>query len=317
MYVSDQRTSNFFAIFALVIGPWLGVSREAWGWMLDVLLLFSVFWVGRNKRENGLRTAIISLTLGYVLSLTFNGFASMGSMSFVPWAAVITLWAIKMNLPRSVIVFWSLCLAGLAGAIPGMVFLHQGIPQESVQAIIQGIFEQYRQSGMLSTFQQQGMSESELKSLLEQIINYVILITPGLATISGLLKWGTVYYFFTRWFTEPGQEYRYFILWRIPWYAVWGMNLAVLSYLIGDQFQWVVLKGFGINLMLVYGIVALILGSSVFLFYLKSPRMSVFLKTILVFTSLIYIHITIVGLILLGLFDLVLNFRRLPGPEKG
>lgn len=316
MYVSDQRTSNFLAILALVLGPWVGVSREAWGWMLDVLLLLSVLWTGRNGRDNGFRYAAVFLILGYGIAFALNGISSIKSFGFVPWAGLVTVWALKANFPQRATVFWSLIAAGLAGTFPAWSLLYQGIPQESIQSLIQAVLDQYRQSGMTEAFQQQGMSEVEIRLLLDQVVNTIVLLTPGLAAISGIVVWGAVYYFFARWFPEPGREYRSFTQWSLPWYAVWGMILAVASYLIGDQYQWLTLRSFGINLMLAYGVVSLILGSAIFSFYLKSPWMSRLLKVILIISSLIYIQVTVVGLILLGLFDLVLNFRRLPVLKK-
>jgi len=319
MYVSDQRTSNFLAILALVVGPWVGVSREAWGWMLDVLLLLSVFWIGyngRNGQEKGFRFAALLLVLGYGIALILNGFPSIDRFGFVPWAGLVTLWAMKSNFPPRATAFWSLIAAGLAGIIPALSFLHQGIPQESIQSLIQAVVDQYRQTGMIETFQQQGLSEAEIRSLLEQVVSYIVLLTPGLAAISGLVEWGAVYYFFARWFPRRDREYRPFTQWKLPWYAVWGMNLAVASYLIGDQFQWLFLRSFGINLMLVYGVVALVMGSTIFAFFLKLPWLSRLLKAILLISSLIYIQVTVIGLTLLGLLDLVLDFRRLHIAKK-
>lgn len=309
MYVSDQKTSNFLAILALVLGPWVGVSREAWGWMLDVLLLLSVFWIGRNGREKEFRSAALFLVLGYGIALALNGFTSLERFGFVPWAGLVTLWAMKSKLPQRDTIFWSLVAAGLAGVIPALSLLHQGIQQESIQSLIQTMVDQYRQAGLIENLQNQGLSEVDVRSLLETVLRYIILLTPGMAAISGIVEWAAVYYFFARWFPTPGREYRPFTLWALPWYAVWGMNLAVACYLLGDQFQWLFLRSFGINLMLVYGVVAFILGSAIFMFFLKSPRMSRVLKFFLIFSSLMYFQVTIVGLTLLGLVDLVLNFR--------
>ncbi len=310
MYVSDQKTSNFLAILALVVGPWVGVSRGAWGWMLDVLLLLAVFWIGRNGREKEFRWAALFLVLGYGIALALNGFSSLEHFGFVPWAGLVTLWAMKSRFPQRDTIFWSLVAAGLAGVIPALSLLHQGIQQESIQSLIQTMVDQYRQAGLIENLQQQGLSEVDVRSLLETALRYIILLTPGMAAISGIVEWAAVYYFFARWYPTLGREYRPFTLWALPWYAVWGMNLAVASYLLGDQFQWLFLRSFGINLMLVYGVVALVLGSAIFAFFLKSPWMSRLLKFILIFSSLIYFQVTVIGLTLLGLFDLVLNFRR-------
>lgn len=316
MYVSDQKTSNILAILALVIGPWLGVSKETWGWMLDALLLLSIFWIGRNGRHRGFQHAAFLLVLGYGIAFLLNGVSSIENMGFIPWAGLVTVWGLKRNWPQSAIVFGSLVTAGIMGLIPALSLLNYGVSQESIQELINGIINQYRQAGMLEAFQQQGMSEVEIINMLEQAVSYFLLLTPGLAAISGIVVWGAVYYFIARWFPEPGNEYRPFIQWRLPWYALWGMNLAIVSYLIGDQFQWPLLRGFGINLMLVYGTITLVLGSAIFSYFLRSSWMSRFVKAMIILASFIYINVTVVGLILLGLFDLVSNFRRLPVLEK-
>lgn len=311
MYVSDKKASTLLAILALVIGPWFGVSREAWGWMFDVLLLLSVLWIGRSSERNGLRMAAFLLIVGYGIAFLLEGISMISRVGFIPWAGLVTVWGVKENWPQRVTVFNSLIAAGIAGLVPVLYLLHQGIPQEFVQNLVAGVLEQYRQVGMLETLEQQGMNEAELISLLEQGVQYFLLLTPGLAVISSLAEWGSVYYFFARWFPQPGQEYKPMTHWRLPWYSLWGANLAILCYLIGDQFQWLMLRSFGINLMLVYGVITFILGMGVFLFYLRSPWLSKFFKAILLITSFIYINVTVIGLVLLGLLDLGFNFRRL------
>ncbi len=94
------------------------------------------------------------------------------------------------------------------------------------------------------------------------------------------------------------------------------MSLAIASYLLGDIFQWVILKNFGINLMLVYGAVALVLGSAIFISFLQKPWVSNFFKFILLFSSFLYFQITAFVLIVMGLLDMVVDFRRRPMRQK-
>lgn len=316
MYVSDQKSSNTLAIMALVIGPWLGVFLNAWGWMLDILLLLSVFWIGRNDRQLGFRYAAILLLLGYGLAVFLNGIGSLERIDFIPWAGLVTAWGLKNKWPQSTNVFVSLVAAGIAGVIPVIPILYQSVPQESIQGLVNSVLDQYRQAGMLETFQGQGISETEVINMLESAVNYFVLLTPGLSVISGIALWGAVYYFFARWFPQPGSRIYPLMQWRLPWYSIWGMILAIASYLLGDHFQWVALRGFGINLMLIYSAIALVLGTAVFAYLLRLPWMSRLIKAVIIFTSIVYIQFTVIGLVLLGLFDLVLNIRRLPLGEK-
>lgn len=316
MYVSDQKTFNTLAVFVLVIGPWFGVSTQTWGWLLDIALLIALFSVGRRVGEQALRYGATFLLSGYGLALIFNGFSSLQYISFLPWAGLVTLWCIGKNVPQRALVFWSLVAAGVLGVMPTFVMLIQGIPQESIQSFVQAMMDQYRQAGMLETLKGQGVSENELQALFEQILKTVIMLIPGLAAITALARWGVVYFFFMRLFPIPGLQYRPFTEWRLPWYAVWGMNLAIASYLIGDQFQWLAIKSFGINLMLVYGVVALVLGSALFVTFLKKPWVSGFFRFIILFSSFLYIQITAMVLIIMGLLDLVLDFRHMPIRKK-
>lgn len=316
MYVSDQKATNILAIVVLMAGPWLGVSKLAWGWMLDILLLFALLWVGRTNRNHGLRFGTIFLVSGYALALIFNGFSSIGNFSFVPWAGLVTIWALHKNITHRSLAFWSLVAAGIAGVLPAIAMLLQGVPQESIQSFVQSMMDQYRQAGMLDALKGQGVTEIELQTLFEQIINTMVMLTPGLVAITALVKWGVVYYFFMRWLPIPGREYRPFTEWRLPWYAVWGMILAITSYLMGDQFQWISMRSFGINLMLTYGAVALILGSALFVSFLKKPWVSGFLRFILLLSSFLYFQVTAMVLIIVGLTDLVLDFRHMPIRRK-
>ncbi|SHN69467.1 DUF2232 domain-containing protein [Desulfitobacterium chlororespirans] len=316
MYVSDQKTTNTLAVLVLVIGPWLGVSMQVWGWMLDILLLIALLWVGRSVGRQRLRYGLVFLISGYGLALLFNGVSSLHYFSFVPWAALVTLWGMGANVPQRALVFWSLVAAGILGVLPTLAMLMQGIPQESIQSFVQNMMEQYRQAGMLESLKTQGISELELQSLFEQIVNTLIMLTPGLVAITALAKWGAVYYTFLRWMPIPGREYRPFTEWRLPWYAIWGMNFAIVSYLLGDQFQWLAMKSIGINLMLVYGVVAFVLGSALFVTLLRKPWLSGFFRFVLLFSSFLYIQVTAIVLIIMGLLDLVLDFRHMPIRKK-
>lgn len=202
--------------------------------------------------------------------MLLNGFPSYTSFSFVPWAGLVTIWGMRAPITHRAVVFWSLVAAGVTGIIPTLGMLLQGVAQDSVQVLVQSLMDQYTQAGMLENLKSQGVTERELLTLFEQIANTMITLTPGLVALTSLAKWGAVYYFFVRWFPFPERAYQPFTEWRLPWYAVWGMNLAIASYLVGDLLQWLTVKHIGLNLMLVYGVVALILGSAIFVSFLKN-----------------------------------------------
>lgn len=125
-----------------------------------------------------------------------------------------------------------------------------------------------------------------------------------------LVEFGLVFYFVRIWLKD--EQRIPFTRWRLPWYAVWGAVLGIAFYLLGDQFSWPNLRIVGINLMVVYAALTLVLGVSVFVFLLHSPKIPRFLKLAFIIASFIYLFFSIVSLIMFGLFDLLFNFRRLP-----
>lgn len=310
MYVSDQKVARSIPIFALLAGPWLGISQGIWGWMLDIALLFAVFEVGRQK---GFKWATLLLTLGYGIAvLAVGGLINLENIGFLPWVGLLNVWGTEHSWSRKSNLFWCLVLSGIIGILPIIPLIQQGIGSEAMQKLINAMLDQYRQTGMLATLNQQGMSETELLADLQQMVQFLFLFVPGLTALGSIIEYSLARYLFTRWFTPKAKHLPLSSFFRLPWFAIWGVNLGIASYLIGDQWNWIPLRIFGMNLMFVYAFLAFGIGSSIFLYNLRSPFLSGFFKAVLVLMSFLYFQVTIISLILLGLFDLVLNFRRLP-----
>ena len=159
--------------------------------------------------------------------------------------------------------------------------------------------------------QEQGITEVQIRDLLQQGIHIYSLILPSFAALVALVEFGFVFYFVRIWFKHSEGRIP-FTRWRLPWYAVWGAVLGLAFYLLGDQFSWTALRVLGINLMVVYAALTLVLGASMFVYLLQSPKIPRFLKIALVLASFFYLFFSIVSLVMFGLFDLVFNFRRLP-----
>jgi hypothetical protein len=207
--------------------------------------------------------------------------------------------------------FWSAALAAVIGTIPTLSFMVQGLSDLTGSDMINSIVQQYQAAGLLETIQQQGITEVQVRELLQQLINIYALMLPSFAALIALVEFGFVFYFVRIWFNKDEGRVP-FMLWRLPWYSVWGAVLGIAFYLLGDQFSWTFLRVFGINLMAVYGALTLVLGVSLLVYLLHSPRIPSLMKLALIIVSFIYFYFSVVSLIMFGLFDLVFNFRRLP-----
>ena len=304
MLLKDEVALNYLAGAILLVFPWLGFILGTWGFIWGALMLLAVFLVGSRK---GLPIAALSLLIGYAAPLIVFGATAFYLISLVPLAGLLGVLGWHKHWPVRVTFFWGAALAAVLGTIPTLPFLVQGISALNASDMINTAVQQYQDSGLLAVMQQQGISEVQVRDILQQGIQ----IYPSYAALVAIVEFGLVFYFARIWLNENGGRIP-FMRWRLPWYAVWGAVLGIACYLLGDQFSWTVLRGAGINLMVVYGALTLVLGASVVVFLLQSPRIPRFLKFALIIVGFMYIFLSGVSLILLGLFDLVFNFRRLP-----
>ncbi|KGP76389.1 membrane protein [Desulfosporosinus sp. Tol-M] len=308
MFLRDEVAVNYLAGAILLTFPWLGIVLGTWGFIWGALMLLAVFLVGRRR---GLPIAALSLLIGYVAPLIVFGATAFNQMSLVPLAGLLCVLGWHKHWPVRVIFFWGAALAAVLGTIPTLPFMAQGFSALTASDMINTAYQQYQASGLLAVMQQQGITEVQVRDMLQQGIQIYALILPGLAALVAIVEFGLAFYIARIWFDENEGRIP-FMRWRLPWYAVWGAVLGIALYLLGDQFSWTVLRGAGINLMVVYGALTLVLGISVLVYLLQSPRIPRFLKFALIIASFMYLFLSGVSLILFGLFDLVFNFRRLP-----
>ncbi len=308
MLLKDEEALNYLAGAILLTFPWLGIFLGIWGFIWGALMLAAVFLVGTRR---GLPIATLSLVIGYVAPLIVFGATAFNLMSFVPLAGLLGVLGWQKNWPVRVTFFWSAALATVLGTIPTLSFMGQAVSVLTESDMINMTVKQYQASGLLAAMQQQGITEVQFREVLQQVIQIYSLILPSFAALIALVEFGFVFYFVRIWFNKD-EERIPFPRWRLPWYAVWGAVLGIAFYLLGDQFAWTGLRVLGINIMVFYGALTLVLGVAVFVFLLQSPRIPRFFKLALIIASFIYLFFSVVSLIMFGLFDLVFNFRRLP-----
>lgn len=311
MHLSDRRPVDFLALAVLVAFPPVGTAWGLWSWVWEIIILLAVYWSGTRK---SLATTAILLAGGYGLAALIFRLPGLEQMGFLPWAGLLTLFGWERKWPRRVNLFWSLALAGLLGALPMIGFAQGNMNPQVLQQIINASMQSYQSSGMLATAEQLGFTADQLRSALEQVLPVYISLIPAFAAIMSFVEYGLGSYLAAR-FIRPAKRSD-FTHWRLPWYAVWGVILALICYLAGDQFGWPLIKGFGLNLMVAYVPLTLIIGFAVYAFVLRSPKIPRFVKWGLLMINLFYFFFSLVLLMMFGLFDLVLNFRKLPETEN-
>lgn len=308
MFISDEMAQDYLARTILMTFPVLGIKLGTWGFFWEVFLLFSVFVVGRRK---GVLTAAFFLAIGYIASLIVFRGTAFNYLGFVPLAGLLGVYGWQRGWPIRVNFFWSASLAAALGVVQTLPFIVQGFDAPTASIMINTTVQQYQASGLLEVLQQQGINEVQLRDLLQQGIEIYILVIPSIAALLAIIEFGFVFYIMRRW-SKKSLEWIPFTYWRLPWYAVWGAVLGIACYLLGDQFSWAFIRGVGINLMVVYAALTLVLGISVYLYLLQSPKIPRLIKWALIIANFVYFMFSFVSIIIFGLFDLVLNFRHLP-----
>lgn len=308
MYISDESVQDYLTGAVLLTFPFLGIALGTWGFLWEALMLLSVFLVGHRK---GLPRAIRFLIGGYGAAVLIFGFSALGQMSFVPLAGLLGIFGWQSGWPVRITFYWGAMVAAILGSVPTLSFVIHGFDEKIVDDLINATVQQYQESGLLAIMQQQqGLTEVQIRDLLEQLIQLYVLVTPSIAALIAIFEFGFVYYIMRRWFKDSEGSIP-FTHWRLPWYAIWGAVIGIACYILGNQFSWPVFRGLGINLMVVHGAIAFILGAAVYLYFLKSPRIPKWLKWLIVITSIINFFFTFITIIMFGLFDIVTNFRRL------
>lgn len=307
MFLRDEEVLNNFAGAILLTFPWAGISWGVWGSVWEMLILLAVVLFGRRK---GLLITAALLLIGYVAPIIFLSGAVLNQITFVPLSGLVIIYGRKRGWPVQATFFWGALVAAVLGAIPTLPFLKEGFDSKTVNDMINLAVKQYDTSGLLTTIQQQGITEVQVRESLQQFIHFYGLIIPSLSAILAIAEYGIVFYAVRRWYKDEGRIP--FTRWRLPWYAVWGGILGIVFYLLGDQFSWPIMNGLGINLMVVYGSIAFVLGVSVYLYILNLPNIPRVFKLILILSSFIFLFFSVISIIMFGLFDLVFNFRRLP-----
>lgn len=308
MLLRDDVALNFLARAILLTFPWLGIVLGSWGFIWGALMLLAVFLVGFRS---GLPIAALSLSIGYAAAVIVFGASAFSMMSLVPLAGLLGVFGWQEHWPRQKTFFWGAALAAVLGIIPTLLLMGQGLSTLNVNEIIKATIQQYEASGLLTIMQEQGITEVQLRDVLQQGINLYTLILPSIAALIAIAEYGLAFHLGNRWFFQDKRGTP-LVRWRLPWYAVWGAVFGIACYLIGDQFSWTVLRGLGINIMVVYGALTFVLGTAVFVHVLQLLRIPRFLKFVIVIVSFMYIFFSVIGLIMIGLFDMVFNFRRLP-----
>ncbi len=283
-------------------------------------IIFSLFWAVPTVyliRRYGLYQGTLAILIaGIVVSLAIdplNGLIAMleiGSLALVMGLLYKNAVPARRAMLVSVFVAVTMQLM-ILGATYGHFTTEASEVQRNMEKHLDEMIASYRQAGLVGT-SPEGLSEEGMRQVLRQSSILAWQLVPGtaiiLATLSALANYRFAYRYMTsRQMALP--EDISFGSWRFPWYVIWGMIAGLFFLLFGEENG--VLNLLGKNMVLVSLFLSLLLGLAVLSYYLSRISMPGFLKIVLVIFLVFNGIISVALLTIVGLFDPVVNFRRL------
>jgi len=313
MYISDKDALQYASRMILILVPFLSSLFGAWSWMIELLILFSIFI---HSRGSGLRLTVLFMAAGYLSAIIPAGGQSLSQIGFAPWAGILYLGLKEKGLGTAQCMFWALMLAALVSALPVIPGVKTALQPENLQEKMNSALAFYEQQGTLAALEKQGMTSAEFEGYLKKALPVYYMLMPAMAGIIGMLELGLAFLAY-RFAIRKIQKTTPFLFWRLPWYAVWVAIIGLAAYLGGDFIQNKSMEIIGLNLMVLMAAISLIMGLSCLSYLFKHPKIPKLLVWAIVFAGVFFPYYVIIGLVFLGLFDLVLNIRRIPEKNEG
>lgn len=313
MYISDKDALQYASRLLLLLVPFFSSLFSTWSWLIEILLLLAVFI---HSRGSGLRPTVLYLGLGYLAAFIPAGINGLSQLGFTPWAGIVFLGLLAKGVSFTQSIFGGLMTAAFLSAAPVIPVLDEMLRPEIIEGNIQSILQFYEKQGTLKALQEQGISYAELERYLHLAMPVYYQLMPAFAGVIGMLELGTAY-LVIRFSLKKIRKTEPFSHFRLPWYSVWFTISGLAAYLGGDYLGVEALKIAGLNLMVVMAALSLVLGFSSLAYLFKHPKMPRLLIWLIILAGVFFPYFLLGGLVFVGLFDPVLNTRRIPEKSEG
>ncbi len=177
----------------------------------------------------------------------------------------------------------------------------------------------YKEMGILEQYMGPGVTEETIRQDLYAVADLVMMLFPALLFISSLAIAVVNYLIAQKVFDRlkiAVPRLQPFIYWRLPWWIIWGFIVGFGANILGGQFANETVKTVGMNIMLAYFPVFIVLGwASVRYLLHKYLQDSLPFKFLLYFTVIFFFNYAMIILGVLGLFDLIFDYRHRSGEQ--
>ena len=158
-----------------------------------------------------------------------------------------------------------------------------------------------------------GMNAEQAKQLVDSAVKLAMMLIPSTLAIVAVFRAFLSYILAAKVLRKLNYSVATlprFSEWKLPWYLIWSLILGVGMSLLGDYYQIKMLGDIGKNLVFVVIPLFLVIGAAVMTHFFQTWQIAYWLKLVLVIIALIYFNSSLVLLVLIGIFDPVVSFRK-------
>lgn len=181
------------------------------------------------------------------------------------------------------------------------------------------MMEVYQSTGMIDMMAQQGVSKTQVMELLQQSMHMILQIMPACLVIVRSIM-AVITYFLTMLVLKRLKiripRIQNFQKWGLPAASVWGLIIVWALWLAGDYINIKWLNIIALNFLLVYGALLFLDGLALSCYWFKFDQMSSLMKIVGVLFLLLFFTGFLIACILMGLADLLFDFRKLRVDNK-
>ena len=278
--------------------------------VLLVLYPFPItYLIKRHNIATGLTAfAVSAVLLGLVLGIHNAAFVilSMGAVGI--WYGI----AFRKNLKPMKTLLVGAVLAALSVVCTTVLsFATMGTSVADITATITESVNQTvtaMQNSGIYDFTGSGISVEDFKN---SMINMMTTMIPGMFIVVAMLESWLCYVLTTNILRRMGLDIRplpRFRYWHLPWPALWGLIIALISYIGYHFLEYEILKTVAINILYIYYPILLIVGISLVI-WLRKVTGAIMLPILIIISVILFPAGALLGIIILGLADTIIDFR--------
>ena len=255
-------------------------------------LIIALFLGPVSALSYGLENMLPGFVIGYMLNKRKSGIKILQAAVAVSAVASLILLIVSL---------------GIMGFTPDTIDAYYAQMEADMM-------EMYETTGVMDAMmEQQGVSSIELTAALQAMLSVLVRLSPAMMMISGGVT-GAVTYWLSMLILKRLKvripRSTSIANWRLPFASVWAIIVVWAVWLMGDRipFEWVNILA--MNCAVVCAALLFMNGLTAAMHIFHFKQMSAGMKALTVFMFFMFFTGFIIGMIILGIADLLFDFRK-------